>query len=140
MHPSHTNPALRHQNDGIWLPCCQQNREISKRRKRMPVRKAGRSVKYACRKLQTRLAAVKAESSPRLAVTLIPIISAVSHPMPDTYTRLRMPDPINMSHVSMSSGENMSQRTGICNKFKGSSNFKYACLHPNLGKRNITRQ
>lgn len=55
----------------------------------MPVRKAGRSVKYACRKLQTRLAAVKAESSPRLAITLIPIISAVSHPMSDTAVNAR---------------------------------------------------
>lgn len=44
------------------------------------------NVIYACEKLQTRFAAVKAESSPRLAVTFIPIISAISHPMPDIYT------------------------------------------------------
>lgn len=54
----------------------------------MPERKAGRGVIYACKKLQTRLAAVKAESSPRLAITFIPIISAISHPMPDIYTQL----------------------------------------------------
>lgn len=47
------------------------------------------------------------------------------------------PGPINMSHVVMSSGENMSQSTDICNKSEGSSNFKNACLHPNFGKQNV---
>lgn len=52
----------------------------------MSARKAGRGVKYACKKLQTRVAAVTAESSPRLAITFIPIISTASHPKPDAYT------------------------------------------------------
>lgn len=38
------------------------------------------------KKLQTRVATVLAESSPRLAITFSPIISAVFHLMPDIHT------------------------------------------------------
>ena len=56
------------------------------------------------------------------------------------HTGCECPDPINMSHVIMSSGETVSQRTDIYNKFKGSSHFKNAHLHPNFGKQNVTRR
>lgn len=56
------------------------------------------------------------------------------------HTGCECPDPINMSQVIMSSGENMPQRTDICNTFKGSGNFKNACLYPNFGKQYVTRQ
>lgn len=65
----------------------------------MPVRKIGRGVKFASKKLQTRVAAIPAESSPRLAITFIPIISAVSHPMRDIHTLVVNAPIISICHT-----------------------------------------
>lgn len=81
------------------------------------------------------------ESSPRLAITFIPIISAVSHPIPDIYTLLVNVLVLSICHMLLC----LLRR--ICHKeltfvtsLKVSSNFKNACPHPNFGKQNVTRQ
>lgn len=64
-----------------WLLTKQRNQERDGEEE--VSKEGGGGVKYACTKLQTRVTAVTAESSPRLAVIFTPIISAASHPVPD---------------------------------------------------------
>lgn len=67
------------------------------------MKKAGRGVIYAWKKLQTRVAAVTAESSPRLAITFIP--SSLQFLIPGLMYTLVVNAPIlSMSHIMMSSG------------------------------------
>lgn len=87
------------------------------------------------------VAAVTQKAAPRLAITFIPIISAVSHPIPDIYTLLVNVLVLSICHMLLC----LLRR--ICHKeltfitsLKVSSNFKSACPLPNFGKQNVTRQ
>lgn len=64
VHPSHTHPALRHQEEGIWLPFFQTKRKNLQEREENAGEDGRQGVKYACEKLQTRVAAVTQKAAP----------------------------------------------------------------------------
>ena len=91
-----------------------------------------------CKKLQTRVAAVTAHSSPRLAITFTPIISAASHPMPDIYTPVVNAPILTICHMLLCLlGRICHKELIVVTSLKVPVNFRNACLHPSFGKQTI---
>lgn len=75
------------------------------------------------------------ESSPRLAITFIPIISAVSHPMPDICPLLVNASILSICHMLLCLlGRLCHQELTSITSLKVRVHFEKACLHLNLGK------